>query len=145
MARRYQAMLDSDQERDLEVDESVDLIIELKEIDSAIIIIDGLDECNSQDRKREALFRGLKTIASSPGKVVKIFVASRDEMDIKVAFSDHPELWISAQDNKADIQKYVDEQLEKEIQRRLNASGRRISAQLQTKIQKTLVDGADGM
>jgi hypothetical protein len=65
-------MLDSDQERDLEVDESVELIIELKEIDSATIIIDGLDECNSQDRKREALFQGLKTIASSPGTTVKI-------------------------------------------------------------------------
>jgi hypothetical protein len=35
--------------------------------------------------------------------------------------------------------------LENEIQRRLNASGRRISAQLQKKIRKTLVDGADGM
>jgi hypothetical protein len=143
--RRYKEIADSDQERDLNIYETMGLIIELKDINSATIIIDGLDECNSQDGKRGALFQGLKTIASSPGKAVKIFVASRDEFDIMGAFSDYPYHWIDAQDNKADIRKYVEEQLEKAIQHRSKTSGRRISARLETKIQKKLVGEAGGM
>lgn len=137
-------MDDLDQDRCLQINETIDLIVELKDIDSAIIIIDGLDECSNQDREREALFQGLKEIALSPGKPVKIFVASRDETDIMVAFSDHPELWVSATDNKEDIQRYVDEQLEKEMKRKADAD-RPISPNLRDAIQKTLVDGADGM
>jgi hypothetical protein len=94
--RRYKEIVDSDQERDLDIYETIGLIIELKDIDSATIIIDGLDECNSQDGQRGALFQGLKSIACSPGKAVKIFVASRDEFDIMGAFSDYPYHWIDA-------------------------------------------------
>ena len=143
--RRYKEMVDSDQGRDLDIDETVGLIIELKDIDSATIIIDGLDECNSQDGRRGALFQGLKTIASSPGKVVKIFVSSRDEDDIVGAFSYYPHHYIDSQDNEADIRNYVEEQLKKAIHHRWKTSGRRISPRLETKIQKKLVDGAGGM
>ena len=143
--RRYKEIVDSDQERDLDIYETIDLIIELKDIDSATIIIDGLDECNNQDGKRGALFQGLKTIASSPGKAVKIFVSSRDEPDIMRAFSDYPHHYIDAQDNEADIRNYVEEQLKKAIQDRWKTSGRRISPRLETKIQKKLVDEAGGM
>lgn len=143
--RRYKEMVDSDQGRNLDIDETVGLIIELKDIDSALIIIDGLDECSSQDGRRGALFQGLKTIASSPGKAVKIFVSSRDEDDIVSAFSNYPHHYIDAQDNEADIRNYVEEQLKKAIQHRWKTSGRRISPRLETKIQKKLVDGAEGM
>ncbi|RDW56912.1 hypothetical protein BP5796_12979 [Coleophoma crateriformis] len=139
VARRYQEIVDSDQERLLQMDECVELIIELKDMDSATIIVDGLDECSGRDRKREELFQALKTIASSPGKAIKIFVSSRDEMDIKTAFLSYPDLWICAQDNKADIQKYVTEQLEKETQKRS------ISPKLFIAIQKKLVDKAEGI
>jgi hypothetical protein len=145
VARRYEEIVNSDQERDLEIDETIDLIIELKDINSATIIIDGLDECTSQDGKCEAFLQSFKTIASSPGKAVKIFVASRDDTDIRGAFLNYPYHWIDAQDNKADIRKYVEEELEKAIQRRSKTSSRRISARLATKIQKELVDKSGGM
>jgi hypothetical protein len=115
----------------------------LKEINSYTIIIDGLDEC--QNRTRGDLLHGLNTIASSPGKAVKIFVASRDDNDINGALLRYPNRCIDAQDNEADIRRYVEEELEKAIQNRLKSYPQRISAKLEKKIQNTLVDEAGGM
>lgn len=143
VARRYEEIIDSEQERDLEIGETINLIIELKEINSCTIIIDGLDEC--QNRTRGDLLHGLNTIASSPGKAVKIFVASRDDNDINGALLRYPNRCIDAQDNEADIRRYVEEELEKAIQNRLKSYPQRISAKLEKKIQNTLVDEAGGM
>lgn len=143
VASRYEEIMDSEQERDLDMGETINLIINLKEINSCTIIIDGLDEC--QNRTRGDLLHGLNTIASSPGRTVKIFVASRDDDDINRALSPYPNRCIDAHDNEADIRRYVQEELEKAIQNRLKAYSQRISAKLEKKIQNTLIDEAGGM
>jgi hypothetical protein len=77
------------------------------------LVLDALDECDSDTRSQLAEF--LRELVEKSTRILKVFVASRKESDIECSFSsfkDHQMLVeISTEDNKGDIEKFVNEKL----------------------------------
>ena len=89
-----------------------DLLTELVEkyYSHVTIVLDALDEVNSE--KRWKLLKYL-TFLSQPRKtIVKVFVSSRSESDIKDHFETLENVCINATDNAADIDLYVEREVE---------------------------------
>ncbi|KAI0386901.1 hypothetical protein F5Y04DRAFT_73551 [Hypomontagnella monticulosa] len=70
-----------------------------------IILIDGLDECDQKSRHH--LIKSLNNIFTSSPALVKIFISSRDDDDIRQAYGNGIHLMIRPSDNQSDIEKYV--------------------------------------
>jgi len=104
--RKYLTMQNEGIERDLNFDESIDLIIELAKENPATIILDGLDECRHEEISHSRMLRELQRITKSAKNTIKIFIASRDEPEIRSELQKHPNLMIDARDNKQDIEKF---------------------------------------
>ncbi|MCJ1263941.1 hypothetical protein MMC22_003812 [Lobaria immixta] len=119
--------------------ESKELIKELIQdgYSSITIIIDGLDECNSQ--KRGDIFRYLVELLRLPGTVVKIFICSRNEPDIFESFGDLNSLCIDASNNTEDIRRFV----EQEVETRL--LGGKADDGLKEMVKKKLCEKAQGI
>ncbi len=85
VAREYEARKEKAEEdcsaiKRLTVEDCTRLIIELTRDHPATIILDALDECEEDERYE--LLEAFDNIISSSGDVVKIFVSSRDDIDI---------------------------------------------------------------
>lgn len=90
----------------LSIDESRLLILQLVEYyPLTIIVIDALDECDSE--KRTDLLETLESILQESSSLVKIFVSSRDDQDIVLHLRDYPNLELSSEMNKNDISSFV--------------------------------------
>lgn len=77
----------------------------LKAYAGSTIIIDGLDECNAKTRQEliEVLDETIKTSAS----LIKVFISSRDDSDLKQQYGSGKNIQIDASHNQGDIEKYV--------------------------------------
>lgn len=83
-----------------------DLLVSLFEMfPKTTIIIDALDESDPQ--KRGELLDTLKAFMNSSENLIKIFISSRDDLDIQLKLVDHPNLYIEAQDNQEDIERFI--------------------------------------
>lgn len=123
----------------LDFDESYDLLVSLLDLyPQTTIIIDGLDE--SDPSKRGRLLDSLNAIITSSASVVKFFISSRDDPDIKLKLDDVPNLYIHARDNSSDINRFIDRGLAQSTNQLLSQPGR-----VRDAIQKTLVEKANGM
>lgn len=100
------------------------------------IIIDALDECDLVGRSR--LLEVLTTIAQSSANV-EIFISSRDDKDIKLKLNSLPNHYITAQDNKGDIKRFIDREIRKSI------TNHQLSDPLRNRIQCALQKKANGM
>jgi hypothetical protein len=90
----------------LSIEESRTLIIQLIEYyPLTTIIIDALDECDP--RTRLELLEVLESILQDSSQLVKIFLSSRDDQDIVWQLKDYPNLEISSDRNKDDIEAFV--------------------------------------
>ncbi|KAK8015801.1 hypothetical protein PG991_008689 [Apiospora marii] len=74
------------------------------------IIIDGLDECD--ERTRHSLMESIDYIFTQTPRLVKVFIASRDDKDIKDRYGGGENLTIRACDNQEDINTYVKTKME---------------------------------
>jgi hypothetical protein len=74
-----------------------------------------------------------------PGVVVKIFVSSRNDPDIFEAFGGSSNLYIDASDNAEDIERFV----EQEVERRL--LGGKAEDGLKIRVKEALCRKAQGM
>ena len=83
-ARKKKAEEDCSTIKRLTIKECTRLIIELTKDHPAIIILDALDEC--EDMTRHELLEALDSIISNSTNVVKIFISSRDDIDIVSSF-----------------------------------------------------------
>ena len=83
-ARKKKADEDCSTIKRLTVEECTRLIIELTKDHPATIILDALDEC--EEITRHELLEALDSIISKSANVVKIFVSSRDDIDIVSTF-----------------------------------------------------------
>lgn len=104
------------------------------------IFLDGIDEC--KEKERERFLPWLKGLQSSSASVIKLFVASRDEIDIKRALKDSPTIAATAQSVSSDISRVVEESV------RAKVGEERLCVQdpdLVQEIIDTLVRGARGM
>jgi ankyrin repeat protein len=103
-----------------------------------VFVIDALDEVNPMNRLE--LLDGLMRVMERSATLIKIFISSRENMDIFERLENKPNLRIGAQDNAEDIAKFVRRQLEAAdlLQGRLPAS-------LKQRIPEVLIAGAQGM
>lgn len=123
----------------LDFTESYGLLVSLLELyPQTTIIIDGLDE--SDPTKRGQFLDLLKDIIDSSATVVKFFISSRDDPDIKLKLADVLNLYIQAKDNMSDIERFIDRELSQSTNRLLSQTGT-----VRTATQQTLVRKADGM
>lgn len=65
------------------------------------VVIDGLDEC--KEKERECLLLWLKAVPVPPTGTVKLFIASRGEVDIKKALSHCLSIEVTAESVAPDI------------------------------------------
>ncbi|KAJ5523945.1 hypothetical protein N7494_010595, partial [Penicillium frequentans] len=102
-----------------------------------IFILDALDECEPGSRYQ--LIQALGDLVSKSDRLVKVFISSRPDVDIKNAFEYRSSIEILAMDNECDIEKFVNEEIEKPRQ------WGQISPHLQRDIVKAILDGSRGM
>ena len=128
----------------LELPESQDVIVSLlRGYSKATIIIDALDEVSPE--KREKLLDALKSIINSSPKV-KIFVSSRNDVDIRLQLEQLPYHYVDATDNQGDIERFVRREIEQGIKRKKLLHGRLdLDDDLPQDIIRTLVTKANGM
>ncbi|KAM0425046.1 hypothetical protein ACHAPT_009848, partial [Fusarium lateritium] len=91
------------------------------------IVIDGLDECNKETRY--ILMDTLEEFLTTSSHPVKIFIASRNDADLKARYESGQHLEIQATDNQQDIEQFIEDKLDKSPQFRT-----KISTQTQIKI-----------
>ena len=128
----------------LRLDESLALIIQLVDhYPLTTIVIDALDECDSE--KRGDLLESLETILKESSSLVKIFVSSRDDQDIVWHLQNYPNLELSSDKNKGDITSFVRAETQSLIQKRklLHLSSNK--EELKEIIIEQVTKGANGM
>lgn len=92
------------------------LLLVLKTFDSVFFVLDGIDECRGNDRVE--LLMGIRSITKSGPAVVRFFLASRADVDLERAFSNHIHLPISTNDVTTDIVSFVNSIVDAKIQSR---------------------------
>lgn len=122
--------------------ECVPIILELLEHNPATIVIDAIDECNPS--RRHELLLALEQILQQSASLVKIFVSSRDAADISDRFAGGPNIYIRAEHNTEDIERFIYHTLENALRTRRLLHGY-ISDALKSEIVATLTEGAGGM
>lgn len=125
----------------LEFTECTELLISLLHIfPHTTIIIDGLDECERMGRGR--LLETLTTIVhSAPAtSVVKLFISSRDDIDIKLRLDKVSNRYIEARDNTEDIKRFINRALHQPSSRLS-----KLSETVKTKVLDALLAAAGGM
>ncbi|KAH8684848.1 hypothetical protein BGZ60DRAFT_524047 [Tricladium varicosporioides] len=126
----------------LTLEETVELILELVANDPAVIVLDGLDECNP--KRRLDLLDSLRRILREADNIVKVFVSSRDDHDLVHYLSRTPNLYIKANDNMEDIRNYVKSRVDEAILKERILCGV-VLDDLRLLINKTLISKAKGM
>ena len=127
----------------LENDASRDLLIKLADIyPQTTIIIDALDEVDS--KKRDGFIQSLQGLIQKSTGLVKLFISSRNEDDIKLQFEHVNNHYISADDNVQDIERFIDIEIENRVQRRTLLRGN-VSDNLKLRISSSLKEKAQGM
>lgn len=107
------------------------------------IILDALDECEKADRIKLIIL--FKTLISRSSSLLKIFISSRNEEDIRLRLEDNvPYHYITPKDNKEDIAAFVTSSLDQRILDQILLGGR-ASATLRLDIETKLNELADGM
>ncbi|KAK8091770.1 hypothetical protein PG997_002131 [Apiospora hydei] len=95
----------------LTLDECRDLLAELtSNYAQSTFIIDGLDECNEHTRR--ILMETIERTLERSTQLVKVFIASRDDQDIKEQYGGGENLSIRACHNQGDINTYVTTRME---------------------------------
>jgi hypothetical protein len=72
-------------------------------------VIDGLDECDRETR--HVLMNILDDLADNNGCRVKVYIASRTDQDLRSRYQGGTHLEVTANDNQADIEKFVIEKM----------------------------------
>jgi hypothetical protein len=126
----------------LTLSETVALILVLLEDNPATIVIDALDECDPA--RRHELFSALNLIIQKSASLVKVFVSSRDDGDIFCRLANSPNVLIQGSDNEFDIEQFVRIKVAQAIKSKRLIKGC-VSKELEGRIVKTLIDGAQGM
>ncbi|KAI5838881.1 hypothetical protein DFP73DRAFT_588033 [Morchella snyderi] len=127
----------------LDFEESQDLLISLLgAFPQTTIVIDALDENDVEERLR--LLGAIQDILRRTSGIVRIFVASRDDQDITLHLEHVPNLFIKAEDNRYDIERFIHREVEDSINTRRLLRGH-VTAELKKKIISVIVNGAKEM
>jgi hypothetical protein len=127
----------------LDFDECKDTImLLLNEYLQTTIIIDAMDESDPYERGK--LLEALKDLITSSNSLVKIFISSRDEGDLKLELEGVPNLYIHARDSADDIEAFVKREVDECIAKRRLLRGD-VDGSLKNQIISTLTLDAHGM
>jgi hypothetical protein len=140
--RKEEADMDGYPPARLSVTESMELIVTLADLNPATIIIDALDECDPN--RRQELLQALDEIIQKSANLIKVFVSSRDDIDIVLRLKHSPNVFIQASDNKEDIENFVHAEVEHSINNHKLLRGQ-VPSQLKIQIISALIEGAQGM
>ncbi|KAL8783475.1 MAG: hypothetical protein Q9213_004612 [Squamulea squamosa] len=97
----------------LSLRECTDLILDITDQLPAIVMIDALDECDAL--RRHELLQALKIIVQKSNNLVKVMVSSRDDSDIVCRLANVPNVYIKSDDNADDVDRFVEQELDKAI------------------------------
>jgi hypothetical protein len=106
------------------------------------IVIDALDE--TDPHKRGDLLEALKVIMGSAASLVKVFISSRNDIDIALVLEGLPNIWIDSTDNQGDIERFIRREITGSIERKKILHGA-VKGELQELIISTLQAKANGM
>ena len=140
--RREEADEDGSDVERLDVSETTEHIINAVAEMPVTIIIAALDECHPDQRHQ--LLRALDLLLEKSAHLVKVFVSSRDDIDIVLKLQKHRHIYIGVDDNKQDINKFIQSEIQK-----VQSEGRilkgMVSSELQYSIRDSLARKAQGM
>ncbi|KAL8850414.1 MAG: hypothetical protein Q9221_004646 [Calogaya cf. arnoldii] len=122
--------------------ECIDLALQIADQLPIIVVVDALDECDPL--KRHELLQALKDIVQNSNSLVKVIVSSRDDSDIVCRLNDVPNVYISSNDNGDDVDRYVEQELDKAIDEQRLLQGR-VSTSLRQRILDELRSRTHGM
>lgn len=106
------------------------------------IVIDALDECRSD--WRHELLKTLEVLLEKSAQLVKVFVSSRDDIDIVLRLQKDTNVYININDNKGDIHRYIQFEIQKaQTDRRLLKGV--VSPDLVMLVTESLAMKAEGM
>ena len=116
IAKEYRARKKEADEEELEISsfdisETIDRIVEIASEMPVTILIDALDECRSG--QRHELLNALDILLDRSAHLVKVFVSSRDDIDIVLSLQKRPNIYINTNDNKADIRRFIKCEIQK--------------------------------
>ena len=127
----------------LTLKECTNLIITLTEHrSSTTIIIDALDECNTD--KVHKILDALNRIVRNSQGLVKVFVSSRDDQGLVCRLNGYYELKIKASHNQGDISTFVHHETIRLVETKRLLYGF-VSLALKERIEQTLCELAQGM
>lgn len=128
------------------MDESYKLILELIEFyPLTVIVLDALDECSLDNRSKLLDFS--ENIIHESSNLVKVFISSRDDGDIKSRLRDYPNIEVNGERNRDDIALFVKGDVENRIRskRLLRHSDITSKSSMKGLLIDKVSEGADGM
>ncbi|KAL8694956.1 MAG: hypothetical protein Q9224_003478 [Gallowayella concinna] len=140
--RKTEAKVDGLDMPRLRVPETVQLILDIAEIDPAILVIDAIDEV--QPIRRHELIYALMRIASESASVIKILVTSRNDNNIFELFPDVPRVCINSADVREDMELFVCHHIDRAIESKRLLNGK-VQGALQKGLTHALLAGAKEM
>lgn len=123
--------------------ECIDFVVTLLDLyPQTTIVIDALDESDPDERWK--LIEALTTMVRSTATLVKIFISSRDDIDIKLHFEKVPNVYIHVRDNSADIARFVRREVTQSIEKS-RFLRRNVTEEFKEEIISTIQGKANGM
>ncbi len=126
----------------LDLLETTNQITEIASTMPVTILVDALDECRSDQRHQ--LLQALDVLLADSAHLVKVFVSSRDDIDIVLKLQKHPNIYVNVNDNKHDINRFIRTEIKK-----AQSDGRLlrgiVSPELKNFITESLARKAEGM
>ena len=126
----------------LQAAECVRLILDTTAANPATIVLDAVDEIQSD--LRHILLSALIQIVQDSLSVVKVFVTSRDDSNIRALLSDAMAVRIHNEHTQKDMDEFVHQEVSSAIQNRRILNGV-VSDNLKQGLMSVLIAGAGGM
>ena len=125
----------------LDLAECVAIILGLTNTNPAVIIIDGLDECDPV--RRHELISTFETVTQNSLSLVKVLISSQDDGDIVARLSGHQNVHLVVGDTLEDMEQFIELEVSRSItQKRLLRN--RVTVELKAKIIAFLQRRAQG-
>ncbi|KAL8991707.1 MAG: hypothetical protein Q9169_007725 [Polycauliona sp. 2 TL-2023] len=140
--RQEDAEEDGSDPSKLSLSECKDLILEIADQLPLVVVIDALDQCDPL--RRYELIGSFKNIVQKSNNLIKIIVSSRNDSDIVSRLSDVPFVYINSDDNREDVNRFIQKELDKAIDEQRLLQGR-LSTSLRERILNDLRSRANGM
>ncbi|OPB46596.1 ankyrin repeat protein [Trichoderma guizhouense] len=127
------------EQRELSIPECKAALSELlRSYPRTTLVLDALDECEVGARKEIVVV--LRNLATDAERPVKVYIASRREPDIERNLGSRNLIEIGTFYNKCDIEKYIEQEMEK-----FGEEWESVSQGVREEVKRTITDQSDGM